>query len=134
MRRILVIEDDRILRRFVRRLLELEGYTALEAADGDEGLARAHEEDCDLVLLDIRMPKRDGWSVLEELKKAPKLKDIPVVMWTAVSEPGDESKAREMGASDFLIKPVLPDALLSSIGVALAGDKNRVSRASRHVR
>ena len=69
MRRILVIEDDRILRRFVRRLLELEGYTALEAADGDEGLARAHEEDCDLVLLDIRMPKRDGWSVLEELKK-----------------------------------------------------------------
>jgi len=122
MRRILVVEDDRVLRQFVVKLLEMEGYAVLEAANGDEALARVQKEDCDLVLLDIQMPGRDGWSVLEELKGAPKLKDIPVLMWTALPEEGDESKAREMGASDFLVKPVSPEDLLSRIATLLSGD------------
>jgi two-component system response regulator AdeR len=78
------------------------------------------EKNCDLVLLDIQMPRRDGWSVLDELKAIPQLKNIPVLMWTALPRVGDESKAREMGASDFLVKPVSPEDLLSKIDVLLS--------------
>jgi CheY-like chemotaxis protein len=120
MRKILVVEDDKILRQFIVQLLELDGYTVLEAVDGDEGLARVREKNCDLVLLDIQMPRRDGWSVLDELKAIPQLKNIPVLMWTALPRVGNESKAREMGASDFLVKPVSPEDLLSKIDVLLS--------------
>lgn len=126
MRNILVVEDDRVLRQFVVQLLELDGYAVLEAVDGDEALVRVREKGCDLVLLDIQMPRRDGWSVLDELKGDPKLKNIPVLMWTALPRVGDESKAREMGALDLLIKPVSPEDLLSRIGVVLSRHKGRV--------
>ena len=120
MQRILVVEDNEVLRQFVAKLLELEGYSVLEASDGDEGLALARQQGCDLVLLDIQMPRRDGWSVLEVMKGDPELRDIPVVMWTATANKLDEMKARSMGASDYLAKPVTARDLLASIQTSLS--------------
>jgi DNA-binding response OmpR family regulator len=105
-KQVLVIEDEDELRRFSVWLLEAEGYHALQAADGDEGLKIAREQQVDLVLLDIRMPGRYGWDVLTEIKKAPSLCQTPVIIFTASADPDSKKKALEMGAADYLIKPV----------------------------
>ncbi len=119
--KILVIDDEETLRNLVAKLLEMEGYAVLTAASGDEGLELARKERCDLVLLDLLMPGRDGWCVLGEMKADARLKDIPVVVWTAsLSESGAE-KARAMGASDYLLKPVKAEELIARLRAALSG-------------
>ena len=103
---ILVIEDEPDLRQLSVWLLEAEGYRTLQAADGDEGLKIASEQPVDLILLDIKMPGRYGWSILTELKEKPESRDIPVILFTASADAGSKSKAIQMGAADYLIKPI----------------------------
>ena len=104
---ILVIEDEADIRRFACRLLELEGYHVLEAANGDEGLRLIRKtHNLSMVLLDLRLPGRDGWVVMDEMKNDPKLSKMPVVVFSASAAEWQRKKALSMGAIGYLIKPL----------------------------
>jgi DNA-binding response OmpR family regulator len=96
------------------RVLELEGYNVLQAVDGKEGLGLAKRECIALVLLDLKLPKIDGWSVLAKLKGDPAVSKIPVVLITASDVESQRDRALNMGATDYLTKP-LGSAILCEI-------------------
>ncbi len=102
--KILLVEDDVFLSRIFIEKLEHEGFVALHAANGALGLLYAHTKNPDLILLDILMPKIDGFRVLEEIKKDPSIAKIPVLMVTNLGQRGDVEKAKKLGAEDYLIK------------------------------
>src|SRR5258705_317711 len=104
--RILVVDDEAPNRRFMRRILEPLGYEVLEAADGEEALASIGREAPDIVLLDIQMPKMDGYTVCRTIKHDPKTRLVPVVIVTSLDQIPDKVKAVELGADDYLAKPV----------------------------
>lgn len=103
---VLVIEDEAEVRHIISRILELEGYRVLQAEDGDEGLRLAKENGIALVLLDLRLPRLDGWSVLQELKSESAVSAIPVVLTTAEDDASQRDRALSMGAADCLPKPL----------------------------
>ena len=112
---ILIIEDEDDIRAFASRVLELEGYHVLQAVDGDEGLRLARQGGIGLVLLDLRLPRRDGWAVLSQMKGDPELSSIPVVMFTATAEAPQRDRALSIGAADYLVKPLSATSLRESI-------------------
>jgi CheY-like chemotaxis protein len=128
---ILVIDDDRNARELIKRSLESEGHSVVVAESGDKGIALAHSLKPSLITLDIMMPSRDGWSVLQELKDDPDLCDIPVVM---VSMIDDKRMGHALGAVDHLSKPVDRNKLkalvkrYSKIGRALVVEDNDSAR------
>jgi len=101
--RILLVEDDRRSREFLAKGLAEEGYIVDVAADGEDGLHQALDREYDLVILDVMMPKRDGWSVLSALRV--KGKTMPVLFLTARDTVPDRVKGLELGADDYLVKP-----------------------------
>ncbi len=109
---LLVIDDDPTVRDLLGRLLTRQGYRVLEAWGGEEGLRQAREHQPDLIVLDIHMPDRDGWSVLTELKANPGTAGIPVVVATIVEE---REKGLALGAAEFVLKPVERDSFLELI-------------------
>lgn len=104
--RILVVDDDRSLRRGLIFLLQKEGYATIEAADGHEALEKVSSENPDLVLLDLMMPRINGLEVCRRLKLDENTRLIPVIMITAVDNQNEKLKSIEAGADDFLNKPV----------------------------
>ena len=104
--RILVVDDEAQNRRFMRRILEPLGYQVIEASDGEEALASVGRETPDMVLLDIQMPRMDGYSVCKAIKADPRTRLIPVVVVTSLDQIPDKVKAVELGADDYLAKPV----------------------------
>ncbi len=107
---VLVIDDDPAAREVLSRVLIKEGYRVRTAADGKAGLEEAAAERPDLIVLDVMMPKMDGWAVLSALKADPTLDDVPVVMHTMVD---DRNLGYALGASDYLTKPVDRDRLVT---------------------
>ena len=105
-KKILLVEDEPDLRRFVAWALEAEGYAIFEASDAAEGLAIARRQMPDMILLDLRLPTHSGWRLLEDIKKSPRMAGIPVVLLTASAEVSHRSKAQAMGAAEYLVKPV----------------------------
>ena len=104
---VLVVEDEADIRRFACRLLELEGYHVLEAANGDDGLRLIKDtHNLSMILLDLRLPGRDGWVVMDEMKKDPKLSKIPVVVFSASAAEWQRKKALSRGAIGYLVKPL----------------------------
>lgn len=103
---VLIIEDEADIRNFASRVLELEGYHVLQAEDGDEGLRLARENAFSLVLLDLRLPGRDGLAVLREMKSAAELSAIPVIVFSASAGVDIRAHTLSMGAADYLIKPL----------------------------
>jgi len=112
---ILIIEDEDDIRTFASRVLELEGYRVLQAGDGDEGLRLARGNQVAMVLLDLRLPGRDGWAVLSQMKSDPELSSIPVVVFTASAGVPQQSRALAGGAADYLVKPLSATSLRKSI-------------------
>jgi adenylate cyclase len=112
---ILIIEDEDDIRTFASRVLELEGYRVLQASDGDEGLKLARGNQVALVLLDLRLPGRDGWAVLSQMKSDPELSSIPVVVFTASAGVPQQSRALAGGAADYLVKPLSATSLREPI-------------------
>ena len=114
---ILVIEDEADILHFASRVLELEGYRVLQARDTEEGMKLVREGHVRLVLLDLRLPRRDGWVVLEQVKSEPELSSIPIIVFTASAGVSQRKRALSMGAIDYLVKPVsaarLKDAVVS---------------------
>ena len=103
---VLIIEDDADIRRFVSRVLELEGYRVLLAGGAEEGLRLVREGRIALVLVDLGLPGCDGWAVLEQMKGEPELSAIPVVVFSASAVPPQREKAVNMDAVDYLVKPL----------------------------
>jgi len=103
--RILVVDDEPDLVSTIQCRLEANDYDVITAADGQEGLEKAANEKPDLILLDTNMPVMNGHEMLERLRKHPELKNIPVVMCTAISEAADIAKASSHGIADYVTKP-----------------------------
>jgi len=118
--RILVIEDHEDNRRIVRDLLTSAGYTLIEAAAGDEGVALAERERPDLILMDIQLPGLDGYEATRRIKANPDLAKIPIIVVTSYALSGDEAKAMAAGANGYVSKPFSPRALLAKIREHLA--------------
>lgn len=115
MAKILVVDDNPANVRVLKLRLQAEGYEVAEAADGLEALEKVNEERPDLILLDIMMPKMDGYEVCRRLKAKEETQLIPVVMVTALKETADRVKGIEVGADDFLSKPFDPSELRARI-------------------
>src|SRR5262245_16229070 len=107
--RSLVVDDNDDNRYTLALYLDLEGYTNVESAhDGEQAIARLETESFDLVLLDEMMPKVDGYQVLTWVKDQPKLRDLPVIMISALNEVNSVVRCIELGAVDYLLKPFNP--------------------------
>lgn len=127
-KRILVIDDDAKLRNHFVELLRLEGYDVSEARNGREGLERARRDVPDLVLCDITMPEMNGHRVLETLRAEPRTAHVPFIFLTGWSEQEDVRTGMNLGADDYLKKPVAPDELFA----AAPADANRPPPISSH--
>jgi DNA-binding response OmpR family regulator len=104
MSKILFVEDEPSLQKAISEVLIQEGYKVLTAADGEEGLKIAISEKPNLILLDLILPKKDGFEVLKELKADAGMKDIPVIVLTNLEGVGDVEKALTLGATTYLVK------------------------------
>ncbi len=114
MKTILLIEDVEDSRDLVVQILESE-YTVAEARDGQEGLEKARAVRPHLILLDLALPKMDGWEVARRLKSDPALKAIPIIALTAYAMEGDEARALEAGCDAYVPKPILPKDLRARV-------------------
>lgn len=107
------MEDDAIINLMYKTKLELDGFEVLSATDGLMGLAMAKKEKKDLILLDIIMPQLDGFTVLAELKRDVRTKDVPVVLLTNLGTEEDKERGIKLGAVDYIIKAGLTPAQVS---------------------
>lgn len=117
--RILVVEDERPMRRNLVTILKLESFDVIEADNGRQGLAAAREHRPDLILCDITMPGLDGHGVLRELRADPRTAGIPLVFLTARGQKNDFRTGMNLGADDYLVKPVQIEELLQAIETRL---------------
>ncbi len=115
-KRVLVCDDDPIILRLLEVNLELEGYEVLPAHHGEEALEIAIKENPDLVILDIMMPRLDGYETAQRLKKEPATADIPIVFLSAKAQQSDIDKGQEFGVEAYLTKPFDPNELLELVG------------------
>jgi two-component system cell cycle response regulator DivK len=120
-KRILVVEDDADNRRIVTKVLTVEGYTVIEAADGIEALAQARAERPDVILMDLALPNMDGWEATRQIKADPQLRHIPVIALTAFAMRGDEDQARAAGCDDYVSKPARPMVIRAIVKKYLGG-------------
>lgn len=102
--KILIIEDDNMIRDMYTLKCSQEGFEVVAADNGEDGLAKAKSEHPDMILLDIILPKMDGFTVLKNVKEDESLKQVPVIMLTNLGQDGDVKKGLELGAVDYLIK------------------------------
>lgn len=110
--KILVVDDEEMIRGVLREYIEFEGNEAVEAADGMEAVKKCREEDFDLILMDVMMPRLDGFSAVKEIKK---MKDVPVIMLSARGEEYDKLFAFEIGVDDYVTKPFSPKEVMARI-------------------
>ena len=120
---ILVIEDEPELRHFTSRVLELVGYHVLQAVNSAEGTTLVREGQVSLVLLDLKLPDRDGSVVLRQMKSEPGLSAIPVIVFTASAGVARRKRALSMGASDYLVKPVSAAELRKTVAHVLQQER-----------
>jgi len=118
--KILMVDDDKMLIDLYKERLELAGYSVEVSRDGEEGLAKIHTAKPDLVLLDIMMPKVNGYEALASMKSDPATKDIPVIILSALMRDVNKSKAVESGADDYIIKSeAMPADVIGKIEAVL---------------
>ena len=123
---ILIADDDITLRDMYQTRLETEGFKVLVSADGEETLANLREQKPDLVLLDIMMPKMNGLDVLEQMKKDPELKKIPVIILTALIQDLTKVKSLMTGADDYLMKSeVMPGEVIQKVKQVLEKSRGK---------
>lgn len=124
MAKILVVDDESKIREVIREYAEFDGHAVDEAEDGMQAISRVKENNYDIIILDIMMPKLDGYSTCKEIKK---LKDIPVIMLSARSEEYDKLFGFELGVDDYIVKPFSPKELLARVNVVIKRNKKTSS-------
>jgi len=110
--RLLIVDDEELIRNVIREYCLAEGYTCDEAANGDEAAIKVYEHAYDLIIMDIMMPKMDGYAAVREIKA---YKNIPVIMLSARSEEIDKLAGFELGIDDYVTKPFSPKELIARI-------------------
>ncbi|MCA0369692.1 MAG: response regulator [Proteobacteria bacterium] len=120
MARILLVEDNEMNRDMLSRRLVRQGYEVLLAFDGEEGVAKTTQEKPDLVLMDMSLPKMDGWQATRVLKSQEETRAIPVIALTAHAMVEDREKALEAGCDDFDTKPIELERLLNKMKALLS--------------
>ena len=118
--KILLVEDNPQNRHLVTFLLEKNGYKVVSAEDGEEAISVVEAESPDLILMDVQLPKLDGYEATRRIKADERFKKIPLVALTAHSMKGDRGKALAAGCDDYITKPVDAEGLLSRIRELLA--------------
>lgn len=121
MPKILLVEDNEMNRDMLSRRLQRKGFQVLLAVDGEEGLIRAQVDRPDLILMDMSLPKMDGWEATRCLKANPDTQTIPVIALTAHAMAGDREKCLQAGCNDYDTKPIEFPRLLSKIETLLGG-------------
>ena len=119
MKTILTVDDSPSIRQMLAYVLVSAGYTVLEAADGEEGLALAQANAVDLVLTDHNMPKMDGVNLTRALRALPAYRKVPIMMLSTESSPALKQAGREAGATGWMVKPFDPEKLLEMLKKAL---------------
>lgn len=114
-KRILIVEDEEQMIEMLKIRLEANGYEVLSAVDGKQGLEKAQREAPDLIILDLMIPKMDGFKVCGLLKKDARYARIPIIMFTARAQESDKRMGEEVGADAYLTKPFEPKALVAKI-------------------
>ena len=128
-RQVLVIEDDSAIRQGIVDALQFHGYTALEAKNGTTGLEMAVKVDCDLILLDLILPGKDGLEVLAEVRKVRPA--LPVIILTARGEESDRVQGLRLGADDYVVKPFSVKELTARIEAVLRRSPERPTDVSK---
>ena len=116
MKRLLIVDDEDKIREVIREYAEFSGYEAEEAADGMSAIGMVKLNDYDLIIMDIMMPKLDGFSAVKEIQK---IKNIPVIMLSARSEEYDKLFGFELGIDDYVVKPFSPKELMARVNAVL---------------
>ncbi len=124
-RTILVVDDEERMRIFIRMNLELEGFRVVEAKDGYEALEKVRDELPDLVILDVMMPRMDGFETLRYIRE---VSDVPVIMLTVRNTEADRVRGLELGADDYVGKPFSPRELVSRVRAVLRRTEARTDR------
>lgn len=114
--KILIADDDRNICELLRIYLEKEGFAVVLAGNGEEALSKFDEEEPDILLLDVMMPKLDGWQVCRELRKK---SECPIIMITAKGETFDKVLGLELGADDYVVKPFEPKEIVARVKAVL---------------
>jgi len=117
--RILVVDDEIYIVHILDFSLGMEGYEVLTALDGEQALEKARAEKPDLIVLDIMMPKLDGYETCKRLKADPDTKDVPVILLSAKGRNVDQKVGFEVGADDYITKPFSPRKLVERINAIL---------------
>lgn len=118
--KILLIEDEEKLRKIIKLYLEKEGFEVEEVSDGNEAIEKFQPSMYSVVILDVMLPQKDGWSVLREIRKKD---DTPVIMLTARGEDDDKIFGFELGADDYVVKPVSPKEIVARVKAILKRTK-----------
>jgi CheY-like chemotaxis protein len=119
-KKILVIDDEKLIVEVTRVLLESNGYEVVSATDGREGFDTARAEEPDLILLDLMMPVLDGWGTLELIRDEESTRSIPVIIFTAKEMASPSKLVKDRGASDYIAKPYEIEDLLNKVRDLLA--------------
>ena len=120
-KKILLVEDDDTLAEVYRQRLELEGFDVRRSNNGESALSDAVENHPDLILLDVMIPNLSGFDVLDILRNSPQSRNVYIIMLTALSQPKDAERAKQLGADDFLVKSQVV------IGDVVARIKNKLN-------
>ena len=119
--KLLVVDDEIKIRAVIKEYAEFEGYDIDEAGDGMEAIAKCKATDYDLIIMDIMMPKLDGYSAVKEIKK---VKNIPVIMLSARAEEYDKLFGFEIGVDDYVVKPFSPKELMARVNAVITRSKS----------
>lgn len=119
--KILIVDDEQGIREVIKEYCKLENYTVIEAENGIDAIEKVKQENIDIIVLDIMMPKLDGYTALKEIKK---LKNIPVILLSARKEEFDKLMGFECGTDDYLTKPFSPRELIARIKAILKRSRN----------
>ncbi len=135
MKRILAVDDDPLVTKLVKINLELSGYAVEEAWDGESALKVLMENPPDLLVLDLMMPRTDGWDILKIIRETEGLKEMPVIVLSARVHDEDIIKGLEMGADDYITKPFNPIRMAERLeNVLLSSPEERADRRERELR
>ena len=126
--KILVVDDEIYIVHILDFSLGIEGYEVMTALDGEQALAKVSQDKPDLIVLDIMMPKLDGYETCKALKSNPGTKDIPVILLSAKGRNVDQKVGFEVGADDYITKPFSPRKLVERIN-AILGQTSRTDAA-----
>lgn len=122
--RVLVIDDDQNIANMIELILLVEGYDVTIAAGGEDGLLEALRDPPDVIILDVMMPKVDGWQIATRLRKHETLSDVPIIFCTALADDESMWQGWQSGAASYITKPFEPDHLVAEV-VRVAGHPNR---------